>query len=324
MAILVVGGAGYVGSHTARLLRQQGYEVIIYDNLSTGQKSLAAGCELVVGEIADRETLIHTMKHVDAVMHFAAKAYVGESVEHPRTYFHNNVESALTLLNTTLDSGICNFVFSSSCAVYGVPATVPIVEDMPRQPINPYGMSKLFFENAMESYEKAYGLRYASLRYFNAAGADESGEIGEIHDPETHIIPLALAAADGTGPELQLYGTDYPTPDGTCIRDYVHVNDLAEGHLLALKLLMNGRTSLTLNLGTGEGHSIKQLLNEIKEVTGKQVPYRAAMRRPGDPPILVADPSRAQNLLPWKARRSLRQIISTAWNWYRLHQNLHK
>lgn len=316
MAILVVGGAGYIGSHTARILRQHGYEVIIYDNLSTGRKKLADGFELIVGEIADRETLAFTMKRIDAVMHFAACAYVGESVEYPRKYFYNNVESALTLLNTALDSGIDNFVFSSSCAVYGVPDKIPIAEDTPRQPINPYGISKLFVENALESYERAYGLRYANLRYFNAAGADESGKIGEVHDPETHIIPLALAAAAGTSPELQIYGTDYKTPDGTCIRDYVHVNDLAEAHVLALQLLMTGTRRLALNLGTGEGHSVKHLLTTIEEVTGKRVPYRATSRRPGDAPILVADPSRAQSLLSWTAQRSLRQIIETAWNWY--------
>src|SRR5271165_74105 len=315
MTILVVGGAGYVGSHTARVLRRHGYDVIVYDNLSTGRKELADGFELIVGEIADREKLTFAMKRVDAVMHFAACAYVGESVENPRKYFCNNVESALALLNTALDSGISNFVFSSSCAVYGVPDKVPIAEDTPRQPVNPYGISKLFIENALESYERAYGLRYANLRYFNAAGADESGEIGEKHDPETHIIPLALAAAAGTGTELQIYGTDYATPDGTCVRDYVHVNDLAEAHVLAFQLLRTGTQRLALNLGTGEGHSIRQLLTTIEEVTGKRVPYRAVTRRPGDPPVLVADPSRAQSMLSWKARRSLREIVSTAWNW---------
>ena len=321
MAILVVGGAGYIGSHTARVLRRHGYEVIIYDNLSTGWKKLANGFELIVGEIADREKLAVTMKRVDAVMHFAASAYVGESVEHPRKYFYNNVESALMLLNTALDCGIGNLVFSSSCAVYGIPDKVPIAEDTPRQPVNPYGISKLFVENALESYERAYGLRYANLRYFNAAGADENGGTGEVHDPETHILPLALAAAAGTGPELEIYGTDYPTPDGTCVRDYVHVNDLAEAHVLALQLLMMGTQRLALNLGTGEGHSIKQLLTLIEEVTGRRVPYHAVGRRSGDPPILVADPSRAQKVLSWKAKRSLRQIVSTAWTWHQQHAN---
>jgi UDP-glucose-4-epimerase GalE len=322
MAILVVGGAGYVGSHTARRLYEHGYEVLIYDNLSTGNRKLADGFELIVAEIADKEKLACSMRRVDAVMHFAASAYVEESITHPRKYFQNNVGSSLTLLDTALDCGIRNFVFSSSCTVYGVPTGFPIPEHTPRQPINPYGISKLFVEDALESYERAYGLRYAALRYFNAAGADESGEIGELHDPETHVIPLALAAAAGTGPELPIYGTDYATADGTCIRDFVHVNDLAEAHVLALQLLMKGRPRAVLNLGTGVGHSIRQLLTAIEDVTGRRVPCRTAARRPGDPPILVADPSRAQSLLSWTARRSLRQIVSTAWLWHARQPNL--
>ncbi len=314
-AILVVGGAGYIGSHTARSLRRHGYEVIIYDNLSTGHNFLADGFELIVGDIADEEKLADALARSTAVMHFAAHAYVGESVEDPRKYFRNNVEAALTLLNATIDAGVRVFVFSSSCAVYGVPSKVPITEDEPRQPINPYGVSKLFFESALEAYERAYGLCSVRLRYFNAAGADESGEVGELHDPETHLIPLALAAAAGTGPELQVFGTDYPTPDGTCIRDYVHVNDLAEAHVLAMQHLMNGGASLALNLGTGEGCSIRQVLAAVQEVTGCVVPWRKAPRRPGDPPALIADPSRAQELLQWKASHTLPDIVSTAWKW---------
>jgi UDP-glucose-4-epimerase GalE len=323
MAILVVGGAGYIGSHTARSLRRHGYEVIIYDNLSTGHKFLADGFELIVGDIADGAKLAHTMKRTEAVMHFAAHAYVGESVENPRKYFQNNVEAALTLLNTVVDAGVRSFVFSSSCAVYGAPPKVPIGEDTPRQPVNPYGVSKLFFENALEAYQRAYGLSFSSLRYFNAAGADESGEIGELHDPETHLIPLALAAAAGTGPELRVLGFDYPTPDGTCIRDYVHVNDLAEAHVLALQHLMNGGAPLALNLGTGEGYSVKQVLAAIQEATGMPVPWRMGPRRPGDPSVLVADPSRAQSSLRWKPLRSLHDIVSTAWNWTKTHRSNH-
>lgn len=314
-AILVVGGAGYIGSHTARALRRHGYEVIIYDNLSTGHPSLADGFELIVGDIADEEKLAHALTRTVAVMHFAAHAYVGESTENPRKYFRNNVEAALALLNATIDAGVRAFVFSSSCAVYGVPSKMPIGEDVPRQPINPYGVSKLFFENALEAYERAYSLRSVRLRYFNAAGADEGGEVGELHDPETHLIPLALAAAAGTGPELQVFGTDYSTPDGTCIRDYVHVNDLAEAHVLALQHLLNGGEPLALNLGTGEGYSIRQVLAAVREVTGNAVPWRVAPRRPGDPPVLVADPSRAEELLQWKALRPLHDIVSTAWKW---------
>lgn len=317
MAILVVGGAGYIGSHTARLLRRDGHEVILYDNLSTGHKFLADGFELIVGDIADEEKLAPALRRATAVIHFAAHAYVGESVENPRKYFRNNVNGALTLLNATIDAGIRAFVFSSTCAVYGVPSKVPIAEDVPRQPINPYGVSKLFFENALEAYERAYGMRSVRLRYFNAAGADESGEIGELHDPEPHLIPLALAAAAGAGPELQVFGTDYPTPDGTCIRDYIHVNDLAEAHVLALKHLMNGDAPLALNLGTGKGHSVRQVMATVQEVTGNAVPWNAAPRRPGDPPVLVADPSQAEKSLEWRASRNLRDIVSTAWKWMR-------
>ena len=213
MAILVTGGAGYIGSHAARALRRSGYEVVLYDNLSTGFRRLAQGLELVEGDIADEAKLRPVLARVDAVMHFAAHAYVGESVENPRKYFRNNVLGALSLLNSALDAGIRRFVFSSTCAVYGIPEQIPITEQTPREPVNPYGASKLFFENALEAYSRAYGLRSVSLRYFNAAGADESGEIGELHDPETHLIPLALAASTANGPELQIYGSDYPTPD---------------------------------------------------------------------------------------------------------------
>ncbi|MGA9416495.1 MAG: NAD-dependent epimerase/dehydratase family protein, partial [Terriglobales bacterium] len=211
MAILVVGGAGYIGSHAARALRRSGYDVVLYDNLSTGFRRLAQGFELVEGDIADEATFRPALARVDAVMHFAAHAYVGESVENPRKYFQNNVAAALSLLNSVLDAGIRRFVFSSTCAVYGVPGQIPITEQAPREPVNPYGASKLFFENALEGYSRAYGLRSVRLRYFNAAGADESGEIGELHEPETHLIPLALAASTESGPELQIYGLDYPT-----------------------------------------------------------------------------------------------------------------
>jgi UDP-glucose-4-epimerase GalE len=315
LAILVTGGAGYIGSHAARALRQHGFEAIIYDNLSDGHAFLADGFELVVANIADREQLMRTMQRVNAVMHFAAFARVGESVQNPRIYFQNNAEAALTLLNTALDAGVRRFIFSSTCAVYGVPAKVPITEDTPRQPVNPYGTSKLFFENALEAYDRAYGLRYMSLRYFNAAGADESGEIGELHDPESHLIPAALKAVTGELGELELFGDDYPTSDGTCIRDYVHVNDLANAHVLALRHLEAGKDSAALNLGTGVGCSVKEVIAMVETVTGSKVPRRMAPRRPGDPPALVANPSRAQALLQWKPTRSLKQIVETAWQW---------
>jgi UDP-glucose-4-epimerase GalE len=305
--ILVTGGAGYIGSHAARALRRHNHEALIYDNLSAGQESFATGFELIVGDIADSEKLAQAMKRVDA--------YVGESVVNPRKYFQNNVEAALMLLNTALDCGVRKFIFSSTCAVYGSPSKIPITEDLPREPVNPYGVSKLFFENALESYNNAYGLRFASLRYFNAAGADESGDIGECHDPETHLIPLALAASAGTGPELQIFGSDYPTPDGTCVRDYIHVNDLAEAHVLALQHLLDGGDSFAANLGTGQGYSVKEVLAAVKHATGNSVPCHAAPRRPGDPPILVADPARANRLLGWQATRSMADIVASAWKW---------
>lgn len=315
MVVLVIGGAGYIGSHTARKLSRLGHTPLIYDNLSTGHQSLAGGFELVKGDILDPATLLPVLHRVDAIMHFAAHAYVGESVTNPRKYFHNNVEGGLSLLNTAVDAGVKKIIFSSTCAVYGEPSCVPISENTPRQPVNPYGASKLFFEHALEAYDRAYGLRVAILRYFNAAGADESGEIGELHQPETHLIPLALQAAAGTGPELKLFGSDYPTPDGTCIRDYIHVNDLAEAHVKALEHLQAGKPSFAANLGTGRGHSVREVITTVEEVTNNPVPLRLCPRRVGDPPALVADPSLAESLLLWKAKRSLRESISSAWNW---------
>jgi UDP-glucose-4-epimerase GalE len=313
--VLVIGGAGYIGSHAARALRRAGHQVIIFDNLSAGYESLARGFELVKGDVLDRAALAQVLPGVDAIMHFAAFAYVGESVTNPQKYFHNNVEGGLSLLNAALEAGVKKIIFSSTCAVYGEPAKIPIAEDTPRQPVNPYGVSKLFVELALEAYDRAYGFRYSSLRYFNAAGADESGEIGELHEPETHLIPLALRAAAGQGPELQVFGSDYPTPDGTCIRDYIHVTDLADAHVKALDHLAAGKPSFAANVGTGRGDSVQEVLAMIEEVTGNKVPRRVVARRPGDPPALVADPRKAQELLHWKASRSLRDIIATAWNW---------
>ena len=314
MRVLVTGGAGYIGSHTAHALQRRGHEVVIYDNLSTGHAALAQGFDLVEGDICDAAKLAPVLCGVDAVMHFAAYAYVGESVVNPRKYFQNNVLDGLTLLHAALDARVRKFVFSSSCAVYGVPARVPITEDLPRSPVNPYGVTKLIFEQALESYGPAYGLSYICLRYFNAAGADESGTIGEIHKPETHLIPSAFEAIHGERPALDVFGDKYPTPDGTCVRDYIHVNDLAEAHVQGLEYL-NGGASVAVNLGTGRGHYGRQVLSTIKSVTGREVPSRMAPARPGDPPELVADPQRAQKLLNWKAKRSLEEIVSTAWKW---------
>ncbi|MFZ1916516.1 MAG: UDP-glucose 4-epimerase GalE [Terriglobales bacterium] len=313
MAVLVVGGAGYIGSHAARALRRARYSVIIYDNLSTGFLRLAQGFELVEGDIGDQSKLHRILSRVDAVMHFAAHAYVGESVTNPRKYFRNNVADALTLLNASVDAGVRHFVFSSTCAVYGTPERIPITEQTPREPVNPYGASKLFFENALEAYDRAYGLRSARLRYFNAAGADDSGEIGELHDPETHLIPLALLASAANGPELQVFGDDYPTPDGTCLRDYIHVTDLADAHVRALQHLEKGGESLALNLGTGRGNSVLEVIDAAEKATGQPVRRKIGPRRPGDPPSLVADATKAQQVLGWTAQRDLTNIVSTAW-----------
>ncbi len=315
MAVLVTGGAGYIGSHTARALRRHGFDVLIYDNLSTGHESLAGGFELIRADIGDALTVSNALARVDSVLHFAAHAYVGESVENPRKYFHNNVESALVLLNACRDRGVKHLVFSSTCAVYGVPQHVPISEDSPRDPVSPYGVSKMFFERALEAYDQAYGLRSVRLRYFNAAGADESGEIGEVHEPETHLIPAAFEAIQGKRPALEIFGDDYPTTDGTCVRDYIHVNDLAEAHVLALKHLQSGGPSLALNLGTGRGNSVREVLDTIERIAGKPVPKRVGPRRAGDPPELVADPARARQVLGWTTTRTLPDIVDTAWRW---------
>jgi UDP-glucose-4-epimerase GalE len=328
LTILVTGGAGYIGSHAARALRVAGYDVILYDNLSSGFPRLAKGFELIEGDIADREKLNQIFPRVDAVMHFAAHAYVGESVENPRKYFHNNGVAALSLLNAALDAGIRRFVFSSTCAVYGTPDRVPINEQTPREPVNPYGASKLFFENVLEAYSRAYQLSSVRLRYFNAAGADESGEIGELHDPETHLVPLALEATSENGRELQIFGSDYPTADGTCVRDYVHVNDLADAHVKALqhleKLSEEKRgESLALNLGTGRGHSVLEVMQAAERVTGRPVRRLMGPRRAGDPPALVADPTKARDLLGWTAKRSLEDIVSSAWKWMQSQSHTH-
>jgi UDP-glucose-4-epimerase GalE len=314
VSVLVVGGAGYIGSHTAHALKRRGYEVIVYDNLSTGHAVLADGLELVVGDISDTAKLSQVLRRVNAVMHFAAYAYVGESVENPRKYFKNNVQDGLTLLNAVVDCKVSKFIFSSTCAVYGTPARVPITEDLPRLPVNPYGASKLAFEFALEAYGRAYDLRFVSFRYFNAAGADETGKIGEIHEPETHLIPSVFEAIDGERGALQIFGDDYPTPDGTCVRDYIHVNDLADAHVLGMEYLENG-ASAKLNLGTGRGYSVREVISTIERITGRKVPTQMAPRRPGDPAELVADPSQAEKVLSWKAKYSLDQIVATAWTW---------
>lgn len=276
---------------------------------------MAQAQELLVGDIRDSRALDSAFSGVDAVMHFAAHAYVGESVIDPRKYFDNNVQGGLLLLNRLLETSIRLLVFSSSCAVYGIPSRVPITEEEFCQPINPYGISKLFFEKALEAYGRAYNLRSVALRYFNAAGADDSGEIGELHTPETHLIPCALRAAAGIDPYLEIYGEDYPTPDGTCIRDFIHVTDLAEAHVLALQHLIKGGASLVCNLGTGSGHSILEVVQAVERVTGLRVPVKKCARRVGDPPVLTADTSLASQVLGWRAERGLMETIASAWAW---------
>ncbi|OFW28444.1 MAG: UDP-glucose 4-epimerase GalE [Acidobacteria bacterium RIFCSPLOWO2_12_FULL_60_22] len=315
MQILVAGGAGYIGSHVAWQLVQRGHEVIVYDDLSTGHRFLVDGLPCVVANIADPEKLAGALRGVSAVMHFADRSQATESVEDPKKYFENNLQGGLQLLHAVLQQGTPYFVYSSSCAVYGLPREVPIVEEAPRIPITPYGASKLAFEHFLEAYSKAYGLRFVSLRYFNAAGADEGGTIGELHQPETHLIPRALEVAAGLRKELEIYGTDYPTADGTGVRDYVHVCDLAEGHLRALEYLVGGGQPTAFNLGTGTGSSILTVLATVEEVTGHPIRKRFCPRRPGDPPVLVADAQRARDTLCWKPSRSLREMVASAWNW---------
>ncbi|MGE0404746.1 MAG: UDP-glucose 4-epimerase GalE [Candidatus Korobacteraceae bacterium] len=320
MRVLVTGGAGYIGSHCARVLARRGHEVVIIDNLSTGHEFLAQGFKLLVGDIGDEARVTEALDGVDAVMHFAAHSIVPESVTDPAKYFDNNVRKGLVLLNAARKSGVGKFIFSSTAAVYGIPDQALISEDAPQRPVNPYGLSKLSFEHALEAYDQGYGLRYMSLRYFNAAGADENGEIGELHNPETHLIPNALAAAAGLRPELQMFGDDYPTPDGTCVRDYIHVSDLADAHALALESLDSGGASAVLNLGTGKGSSVREVLTAVQSVTGKPLPVKVAPRRPGDPATLVADPTRAQSRLGWKASRSLKDMIASSWAFFQVAQ----
>ena len=312
MKMLVTGGSGYIGSHAVRDLVAAGHEVVILDNLSTGSPALARGFKLIQGDIADRTLVASLLKDVDAVMHFAASAYVGESVSNPRKYFRNNVESALLLMDSVLESNVRQFVFSSTCATYGIPDKLPITETNHQKPISPYGVTKLFFEDVLSAYSEAHGLRSVALRYFNAAGAHPNGQIGEIHNPETHLIPLTLKAALGTAPPLTIFGRNLDTPDGTCIRDFIHVSDLATAHTAAVTYLEKGGQSTAINLGTGMGTSIAELLAIVQEISGKYVPHVFADPRAGDPPVLYSDPSVAKEVLGWQSKYSIRDIVETA------------
>lgn len=316
--ILVTGGAGYVGSHACKALAGSGHEPIVLDNLSQGHRSLVRWGPLEVGDLADTACLDAVLRRhrPDAVMHFAAIAGVGESIENPGLYYRHNVAGTRTLLEAMRRHGVDVLVFSSSCAIYGSPETVPIPEEHAQSPITPYGESKLLAERMLSDFDRTSGIRSISLRYFNAGGADPDGEAGEIHDPETHAIPLILMAATGRIPRFEVYGTDYPTPDGSAIRDYVHVSDLAQAHASALDYLLTGGSSTAVNLGTGTGTSVLQLVEAVERVTGRPVPRSLRPRRPGDPPILVADPGRAAALLGWRPQFDrLADIIATAHAW---------
>jgi len=318
--ILITGGAGYIGSHTVRLLADKGYQIIVLDNLVYGHREaiLNADVELIVGDLGDKELTnrIFEYHEIEAVIHFAAYAYVGESVSDPEKYYQNNIAAPLNLLEVMRKKGCNKFIFSSTCATYGNPQYVPIDEEHPQNPINPYGQSKLMLEKIIKDYAHAYGTKYAFLRYFNASGASLDGLIGEDHNPESHLIPLILDAVNGDRANITVFGTDYETPDGTCIRDYIHVSDLATAHEAALVHLSEGRESIICNLGTGVGVSVKEMIAVVEEVTGKTVPVVYGERRAGDPPYLYANPVNAKNVLGWEARyKSVHDIVAHAWAW---------
>ena len=322
--VLVTGGAGYIGSHTAKALSNAGHQPITFDNLSTGHEWAVKWGPLVRGDLNDKELIVRTFREfdIDAVIHFAASAYVGDSVIHPRHYFQNNIANSLNLLDAMLDAGVGQIVFSSSCATYGDPQALPIAEDHPQNPLSPYGDSKYFVERAMDAYRQAYGLKYVSLRYFNAAGADPEGELGEVHLPETHLIPSIIEVALGTRAEIRLFGTDYDTHDGTCVRDFIHVSDLARAHVLALEYVLGGNDCAAFNLGTGTGHSVREVLAVVEGVSDHTIQVQTESRRPGDAASLVADPSRAMQVLGWTPEfPSLERIVSDAWAWHLGLQN---
>lgn len=307
-----------MGSHAAKALARAGFEPVVFDNLSNGHAWSVRWGPFVQGDLADRELLLKTLTgyKIEAVCHFAANAYVGESISLPRKYFQNNVVNSLNLLDTMLDAGLRNLIFSSSCAVYGIPQKLPLGEEHKQEPISPYGESKSFVEKVLRWYGAAYGLQSVALRYFNASGADTEGELGEVHDPETHVVPLAIQTALGKRPYFEMLGTDYPTPDGTAIRDYVHVTDIAEAHVGALKYVLGGGESVALNLGTGAGHSVREVVAAVECAGGASVKIRDSPRRPGDPAVLVANGARARQVLGWQPRlSSLQDIVESAWNW---------
>jgi len=316
--ILVTGGAGYVGSHTVKRLQQQGYDCLVLDNLVHGHREFVKDTELIEGDLSDPSLLndVFSGNRIAAVMHFSAYAYVGESVTQPLKYYENNVGSTITLLRCMLEAGVARFIFSSSCATYGNPSHVPITEEHPQNPVNPYGASKVMVERILRDFDQAYGLRSVVFRYFNAAGADPGGEIGEWHDPETHLIPLLLEVAAGERESVQIHGSDYPTPDGTCVRDYIHVCDLADAHIQGLIYLLGGGNSDFFNLGNGNGFSVKDVVEAVARVSQCSVRHVYGPRRPGDPPILVGSAAKAKRMLGWKPQfPELEEILRTAWLW---------
>jgi len=323
MKIFVAGGAGYIGSHTVKELTQEGFEVLIFDNFSTGKKELISDGELVEGDLRDKDALKKTFSSTDigAVLHFASLIQVGESYLNPQKYYAHNLLSSLNLLETVIEAKVKYFIFSSSAAVYGVPQEIPIPESHPLNPINPYGQTKLFVEKILQDYEKAYGIKFISLRYFNAAGADPDGQLGEMHEPETHLIPNILLFLLGKKKNFDLYGTDFPTSDGTAVRDYIHVTDLAKAHVLALRHLLTNPKSEFINLGTNKDFSVLKIIKKTEEILGKKISYREKPRRKGDVPILLASKDKAERILGWKTLHSdIETIIKTAWAW---HQKKH-
>lgn len=320
MTVLVTGGAGYIGSCMVRELQRRGYDTVVYDNLDTGHRRAVGGVPFVEADISNTYQLLKTMVdyRVDSVLHFAAKSLVGESLEKPGKYYRNNVCGTLSLLEAMRRAGVNRIVFSSTAAIYGEPEEVPITEDSPQKPTNVYGQSKLMIEKILSDFETAHGIKYMSLRYFNAAGADPEGNVGEDHNPETHLIPIIMQVLLGKRKKLSIFGTDYPTPDGTCIRDYVHVLDLADAHILALERLKNGGDSQAYNLGCQSGYSVREVIDTVEKVTGKRVPCEEAPPRPGDPATLVASSKKIKKQLGWTPRfNSLKKIIQTAWNWHK-------
>jgi UDP-arabinose 4-epimerase len=322
-AILVTGGAGYIGSHTCKALKLAGFEPITFDNMVYGHEWAVKWGPLIKGDILDGQALdvVFAKYRPLAVLHFAAFAYVGESVTDPEKYYRNNVAGTLSLLSAMRRAGCPHIVFSSTCATYGVPQELPLREDHPQRPINPYGWTKLMMEQTLSDFDRAYGIRYAALRYFNAAGADPDGDIGEDHDPETHLIPLVIQATQGLRPHVEIYGTDYETSDGTCIRDYIHVTDLAEAHILALRRLEDQDQSLMVNLGTGQGQTVREVIRAVEKASGRTTPVKEGPRRPGDPPGLFAQADKAYEVLGWRPKfGDIDTIVSTAWRWHEKHR----